>query len=242
MRVWIGGVETLVPARWFFCAPGAPAFPSPHGAEAGPWLRDNEVNEEWGEVSGPKILDKGVNPGYQGLCHLGADQWFIDGELPANVLAGPTPAIPLCCQLVPCSPWSEAGYHQPLFAPYVWFQFIEGPAGLTSVPPLKIFNAGAGLYHNPISTNFGNVVDAVIIFDALEDRCGEYPVLQIFNFIGCVTTNNDPRTVGGYLQPDSVSQSPFEIIWRNIPLSRPPATDLLLHPCPVGTCSCRIWI
>lgn len=101
MRVWVGGVETIYPARFFFCDPDAQWFPSPHGAEASPWLKDHEVNEEWGDDGTLKKLDRGINPGYPGQCFVGDPQWFIDGQLPASVGDWTTPVITPCCGYVP---------------------------------------------------------------------------------------------------------------------------------------------
>lgn len=107
MRLYIGGRETVVPARWLFCAPGAKYFPSPHGGEASVWLQNFEVNREWGEVTpwpqDPippttwRILDRGINPGYAGLCYVGERQWFNDGRLPADILSRPVTPFPECC-------------------------------------------------------------------------------------------------------------------------------------------------
>jgi hypothetical protein len=101
MRVWIGGVLTTYPARWFFCDPNAKMFPNPHGAEAEPWLKDFEINKEWGDDGTLKKLDRGINPGYRGLCSVGKPQWFIDGHLPADFLEGPDPIVPFCCGHLP---------------------------------------------------------------------------------------------------------------------------------------------
>lgn len=101
MRVYIGGVETIYPARWFFCDPSARVFPNPHGAEASPFLKDHEVNLEWGEVKGRKTLDRGINPGYPGQCFVGDPQWFIDGQLPAELAIYKPPVLTPCCGYLP---------------------------------------------------------------------------------------------------------------------------------------------
>jgi hypothetical protein len=101
MRVWVGGVETFYPARWFFCPTAARHFDGAHGAESSVWLKDNEVNLDWGEVAGKKILDKGVNPGYSGQCTVGDPQWFVDGVLPADFNTYTTPVVTPCCGHVP---------------------------------------------------------------------------------------------------------------------------------------------
>lgn len=101
MRVWVGGIETIYPARWFFCDPEAEWFASPRGAEAAPWLKQYEVNEDWGDDGTIKKLDRGINPGYPGRCSVGDPQWFIDGRLPADFLDGLTPTTPPCCGHTP---------------------------------------------------------------------------------------------------------------------------------------------
>lgn len=113
MRVFIGGVETDVPARWYFTAPGALMFPSPHGAEASPWLKQDEVNEEWGEITPYPAdpasfvyrgLDRGKNSGYAGQCYVGDRQWFNDGQLPADILSRVPLPFPKCCKPPPLVP------------------------------------------------------------------------------------------------------------------------------------------
>ncbi len=101
MRVWIGGVETLLPARWFFCDADALPFPGEHGAEASPWLKQYEVNDDWGEVAEPRTLDRGINPGYPGQCHVGDPQWFVDGHLPADFATYTAPVLTPCCGYIP---------------------------------------------------------------------------------------------------------------------------------------------
>lgn len=101
MRVYVGGVEKIYPARWFFCDPDALPFPSPHGAEASPWLKDWEKNESWGEVGTKRTLDRGINPGYPGQCFVGDPQWFIDGQVPAEIAVYVPPVVTPCCGYVP---------------------------------------------------------------------------------------------------------------------------------------------
>lgn len=101
MRVYVGGRELIVPARWYFCERGAKAFPGLHGAEASPWLKQWETNDDWGEVTPEgfyRKFDKGQNHGYAGQCFVGDRRWFTDGQLPQSVLSMP-PVIPLpdCC-------------------------------------------------------------------------------------------------------------------------------------------------
>jgi hypothetical protein len=114
MRLFIGGQEQIFPARWFFCDPDAQHFPNPHGAEASPWLKDGEVNDDWGDDGTLRKLDRGINPGYPGVCSVGNPQWFIDGQLPADFLSGPQSVTPPCCGHTPdfnpdprCPPWRE---------------------------------------------------------------------------------------------------------------------------------------
>lgn len=110
MRLFIDGVETEVPARWFYTVPGAKQFPFPHGCEASAWLTRHEVNPYWGEVTpyplDPEALDsrhtdRGQNPGYQGQCYVGQDSWFIDGQLPA--FSSPPDPLPECCFRAPAT-------------------------------------------------------------------------------------------------------------------------------------------
>ncbi|HKV98067.1 MAG TPA: hypothetical protein VJR90_11355 [Gammaproteobacteria bacterium] len=66
-----------------------------------------EQNDDWGEVTpwpqDPTAgfwrgLDRGVNPGYAGQCFVGDPQWFIDGELPCDILSRVPPvSFPDCC-------------------------------------------------------------------------------------------------------------------------------------------------
>lgn len=107
MRVFVGGVPVTVPARWYFAPEGAKVFPGPHGAEASVWLKQDEVNDDWGEVTpypqDPasqvyRGLDRGLNPGYAGQCSVGDPQWFVDGMLPADILTRPPAPYPACCR------------------------------------------------------------------------------------------------------------------------------------------------
>lgn len=106
MRVFIGGEQLLVPARWYWAPDGAKLLPSPHGCESSFWLDNREISYEWGEVTPlPRdpaagyflTWDNGDNPGYLGQCHVGDDQWFIDGQLPADILESPPKPLPDCC-------------------------------------------------------------------------------------------------------------------------------------------------
>lgn len=101
MRLYIGGQEVIYPARWYFCDPQAQLFPNPHGAESSAWLKQYETNLEWGEDGTQTKWDRGVNPGYPGLCSVGDPQWFVDGQLPADFLSGPLPEVPACCGYLP---------------------------------------------------------------------------------------------------------------------------------------------
>lgn len=96
MRVWVGGVETIYPARFFFADTHAQWFPNPHGAEATPWLKQFERNDDWGDDGTLKKLDRGINPGYPGICSVGDPQWFIDGRLPESILTAIAPSTPAC--------------------------------------------------------------------------------------------------------------------------------------------------
>jgi hypothetical protein len=106
MRVYVGGVPTIVPARWYWTKPGAKQFPGPHGCAASVWLDNDTTNLDWGEVTPwPKDrdsdvrrgLDTGANPGYPGQCLVGDPQWFLDGRLPAGIMDDPVPTVPQCC-------------------------------------------------------------------------------------------------------------------------------------------------
>lgn len=106
MRVYIGGVAQLVPARWYWAPDGAQLLPSPHGCESSFWLDNREINYDWGEATPlPRdpaagywlTWDNGDNPGYLGQCHVGDDQWFVDGQLDADILDSPPQPLPGCC-------------------------------------------------------------------------------------------------------------------------------------------------
>jgi len=101
MRLFVGGVEQIYPARWFFCDPDAQRYPSPHGAEASPWLKQFETNLDWGDTGDLKQLDRGINPGYPGVCSVGESQWFLDGQLPGSILTSIAPQTPACCGHTP---------------------------------------------------------------------------------------------------------------------------------------------
>lgn len=108
LRLFVGGVECVVPARWFWCAEGAQRFPFAHGAEASPWLKNYERNSNWGEITPyptdptglyTRKLDRGRNHGKPGLAYVGQDQWFIDGQLPSDFFGQgvPLPGWLNCC-------------------------------------------------------------------------------------------------------------------------------------------------
>jgi hypothetical protein len=110
MRLYIGGVETHFPARFYWCLSTAKLFPFAHGCESSVWLKNYEINDQWGEVTPYPTdsrsftlrgLDRGLNPGYPGLCFIGQDSWFVDGMLPAGILDGPIPPMPVCCRPPP---------------------------------------------------------------------------------------------------------------------------------------------
>lgn len=154
MRVFVGGQEVLLPARWYFCADGAKPFPFAHGGEASPWLKTSmgEVNAAWGEVTPyptdpnanfSRGLDRGLNPGYRGQCYIGDPQWFIDGQLPAGILTQPPPPMAGCCQAPPAASSGaivlagfSSAYHGiagcpqcPGGAPFTWTLTITGGTG-----------------------------------------------------------------------------------------------------------------
>lgn len=139
MRIFIGGIPYIFPARWFFCNPGAKVFPGGHGCEASPWLSNYERNDAWGEVtpyptdpgaSYSRGLDRGQNPGYAGQCFVGDPSWFVDGELPADILSRPTFSLPPCCFVPPVE--SQGGLCVTGTA------VASGPFGASSVGGLAI--------------------------------------------------------------------------------------------------------
>lgn len=141
MRLTVGGIEGIYPARWFFCDPDAQWFPSPHGAEASPWLKSFETNNDWGEVAGQKGLDKGINPGYPGTCFVGDPQWFLDGNLPEDLTNRPPPCPPPCCGYLPpvnpdprCPPvpYIPASFCCQEYAPVVWNLQLDLASGFWS--------------------------------------------------------------------------------------------------------------
>lgn len=112
MRVYVGGQAVLLPARWFWCVRGAQPFPGVHGCESSVWLKNAEVNTDWGEVTpyptdpnaaNIRGLDRGGNAGYPGQCFVGNPQWFLDGQLPAGILDGPAPPFMPCCKPSPAT-------------------------------------------------------------------------------------------------------------------------------------------
>jgi hypothetical protein len=99
-------VEQIVPARWYFAPEGAPLLPFPSVFWSNAWMRGEENFHGPGEVPFDRAWDKGVNYGYLAKCTLGDPEWFATGELPASVLTGPIPPLPVCCNpnpLVNCS-------------------------------------------------------------------------------------------------------------------------------------------
>jgi hypothetical protein len=97
-RVFIDGQERIVPARWFFCAPGAKDFPVPHSFFSRVWDKPWEAyDDEPGESTIWKGLDRGINPGYPGQCVIGDLDWFASGQLPAGIDAPPADSVPACC-------------------------------------------------------------------------------------------------------------------------------------------------
>lgn len=97
-RLWIGGIETIVPARWYFAPDGAKLFSPPNAFCSNVYAKNMEQSAPGpGEVDRNRVWDDGHNPGYLGQCFAGEPEWFGTGELPASVLVGPTPGFDPCC-------------------------------------------------------------------------------------------------------------------------------------------------
>ena len=101
--------RTALPGPVVLVCAGAKVFPSPHGAEASPWLQNAERNDDWGEVTpyptdrdadDIRGLDRGQNPGYAGQSFIGEREWFTDGQLPAGI-TDPVPPPPMCVECLP---------------------------------------------------------------------------------------------------------------------------------------------
>lgn len=186
MRVWIGGVETLLPARWFFCPPDALPFPGAHGCEASPWLKDNEVNDDWGEVAGKKILDRGINPGYLGQCNVGDPQWFVDGQLPADFATFRPAVLTPCCGHIP-PPNSDPRCPQPPVTcmPYYYY---DPPKRVTLLTP----SGEAGRFVYPTAY----IYDFAILFP--------YPYYEVF-----INTSGSPPPPGGCLGSNQILEFYF---------------------------------
>lgn len=98
-RLWIGGVETIVPARWFFAPKGAKEFAYPNAFVSNVWAKPGEESAPGpGEIDRKRVWDPGGAAGYQGQCFLGDPEWFATGQLPAGVLNPPIPFFPGCCR------------------------------------------------------------------------------------------------------------------------------------------------
>lgn len=153
MRVFVGGQPVTVPARWYWCSPGAQPFPGVHGCQSSVWLQNGEVNSDWGEVTpyptdptadAIRGLDRGANGGYPGQCFVGDPQWFLDGQLPAGILNGPFPPFSACCKpgsasstggillggggTVPCQRWFGFPGHT---CTAVLFDPVDGPLNVS---------------------------------------------------------------------------------------------------------------
>jgi len=150
MRLFVGGVETIVPARWFFVDDN-PVWAGPHGCEAQPWLKQFETNDAWGEITEPhRTWDRGDNPGYIGQCYVGQHHWFLDGMLPADILTLPPLPYPQCCRVPPVAgPIQLAGEVTALALP------LPGPGAVSGV-------YGSGLSSGPsVGSAVGLVVGAI---------------------------------------------------------------------------------
>lgn len=171
MRVYVGGVETLYPARWYW-SDGQP-WDGPHGCEASPWLKDGEVNQSWGEVAGKKGLDRGLNPGYLGQCSVGDPQWFIDGQLPKGLFDTPAPPLPECCGVgsplpvsLPASCIPNAG-----FGP-LYLTAVAGPACFTDLGSLASHYLGVNRWAFAVPDSCGTTSPSTIILQGTPDQCG----------------------------------------------------------------------
>jgi hypothetical protein len=98
-KIYVGGVEVVVPARWYFAPKGAKLFKGASIFASQVWAKIGEESAPGpGEISRDRVWDRGLNPGYLGKCTVGEPSWFASGELPAGVLDPPIPALPDCCR------------------------------------------------------------------------------------------------------------------------------------------------
>lgn len=87
-----------MPARWFFCAPGAKLFRLPNAFVSNVYAKRGEESAPGpGETSRARVWDNGYNNGYLGQCFAGKAEWFKSGQLPASVLVPPPPPFDPCC-------------------------------------------------------------------------------------------------------------------------------------------------
>lgn len=233
MRLWIGGVETLVPARWYWADQNAQPWDGPHGCEASPWLKDGEKNLWWGEVAGPKTLDRGVNYGYLGQCSVGDPQWFVDGQLPADFYSLPGGALPGCCgpALAPDTALPLACY--PAYPSTLYLTFTAGPSCLTDLGSIA-GGFGYGLsWQWTLPPSCGAEFGQTITLQTSPDPCGATPVLVISDDGTCFGTQPWSGPAAG------MTCSPFTITYEGVTLI---STGPLYGSgtCPGGTCSFTI--
>lgn len=129
-RLWVGGVEKIVPARWYFTDPGAKIFTLPMAFCSNVYAKPGEESAPGpGEVNRLRVWDKGINSGYKGQEIDGDPSWFETGQLPMFV--GPPPEFKAIC-------------HPPIFGqcggcysnqPHSWALETDGFTG-----PLSQFN------------------------------------------------------------------------------------------------------
>lgn len=240
MRVWIGGVKTVVPARWFFCDDGAKFFSGEHGCEASPWLKSHEVNTDWGEIEGTKTLDRGVNPGYTGQCSHGDAQWFVDGKLPADIYT----RIPDVCG--GCGPFpGESGYiDQPIVDAintlHLWGHFENGPACVLAAPAFRFIR----MAFPALSAFIGPQVCGSIRSDQwginfAHVPCGQTLILNIPDAASDAVTascfDTDIQTGFVDYQLSYAQLSPFRLEFRGIKLLQGGTQLAPSAQCPGGT-------
>ena len=177
MRIFVGGNPVVVPARWFFVDDN-PVWKGPHGCESQPWLKQYERNDAWGEITEPHhTWDRGDNPGYIGQCYVGQHQWFLDGQLPADILTLPPLPYPQCCRTPPVSgPILLSGEVTALGLPSPPGPAVSGSGGSAgSSGP----TSAVGLVVGPIQ--LGGVVVGVYVGDATGpiQLAGEVTALQV---------------------------------------------------------------
>jgi hypothetical protein len=239
MRVYVGGVETLYPARWYWTDPDAQQWDGPHGCEASPWLKDGEINREWGEVAGPRGLDRGLNPGYLGQCSVGDPQWFLDGMLPANVLDSLPPPVPDCCGTGSAGQWGLPNWCGLLDTRVLYLTWISGPDCLTSSPSIIFLKVApnrwdADLALIPCPTGFSGAQSMSIV--ALSGPCGTYFQLVPSGPTSCLVDNFPPGVAEYNNGPSSCN--PPRIRFDGVVVREPSSGSF--HPCPGGIASCVV--